>query len=75
MHADFSIGCECLTGAGTWRCTDVGTRVIVAIRINAHPDDPNWYYGPLYAVAASAFDEYAQQGYTPLSFPDQPTEP
>ncbi len=42
-HGDFFIGCVFLTGAGTWRCTDVGTRVIVAIRFDDHPDDPRWY--------------------------------
>jgi hypothetical protein len=30
-HADFHIGKEFYTGSGRWRCTDVGTRVIVAI--------------------------------------------
>jgi hypothetical protein len=30
-HADFSIGCEFTCGGKRWRCTDVGTRVIVAI--------------------------------------------
>jgi len=44
------------------RCTDIGTRVIVAIRIDDHPDDPSWYNGPPYAVAESVFDEYDQQG-------------
>ncbi len=33
-HEDFSIGTEFLTDTGRWRCTDVGTRVIVAIRIS-----------------------------------------
>jgi len=32
-HADFHIGTEFFTGAGKWRCTDVGTRVIVAISL------------------------------------------
>ena len=32
-HADFYIGLEFFTGAGRWRCTDVGTRVIVAISL------------------------------------------
>ena len=49
-HADFFIGCAFLTGAGKWRCTDVGTRVIVAIRIDDHPDDPSWYNGPPYGA-------------------------
>jgi hypothetical protein len=30
-HGDFYIGCEFTCGGKRWRCTDVGTRVIVAI--------------------------------------------
>jgi hypothetical protein len=33
QHADFHIGLEFFTRAGKWRCTDVGTRVIVAISL------------------------------------------
>jgi hypothetical protein len=33
-HSDFQIGCEFMTLAGRWRCTDIGTRTIVAIRID-----------------------------------------
>jgi hypothetical protein len=29
---DFSIGKEFYTATGKWRCTDIGTRVIVAIK-------------------------------------------
>ena len=32
-HADFHIGREFFTGTGKWRCTDIGTRVIVAISL------------------------------------------
>lgn len=32
-HTDFHIDLEFLTGAGKWRCTDVGARVIVAISL------------------------------------------
>lgn len=32
-HSDFRIGIEFTTGAGRWRCTDVGSRVIVAISL------------------------------------------
>jgi len=32
-HSEFYIGTEFLTAAGKWRCTDVGTRVIVAISL------------------------------------------
>jgi len=33
-HEDFSIGLEFYTTTGKWRCTDVGTRTIAAIRID-----------------------------------------
>jgi hypothetical protein len=55
-HADFTIGCEFTTAAGSWRCTDVGTRTIVAIRLDLD-DDPSWYNGPPYAVVETVFDE------------------
>jgi hypothetical protein len=32
-HSDFQIGLEFFTATGKWRCTDVGTRVIVAISL------------------------------------------
>lgn len=54
-HHDFVIGLEFYTAAGRWRCTDIGTRVVVAIRLDA-PDD-SWYQGPPYAVAESVLDE------------------
>ena len=34
-HGDFHIGSEFYTSTGKWRCTDVGTRVIVAISLEA----------------------------------------
>jgi hypothetical protein len=77
-HSDFSIGTEFYTGAAKWRCTDVGTRTIVAIRIDqvtvVHSDgkgrttseivsnDESWFNGPPYAVAESVFDEYSFAG-------------
>ena len=59
-HRDFSIGLEFFTGAGRWRCTDIGTRVIVAIHLDA--PDPSWYNGPPFAVAEVVFDEYDVEG-------------
>ncbi len=53
---DFRIGIEFYTAAGKWRCTDTGTRVIVAIRLDK--DDVSWYVGPPFAVAECVFDEY-----------------
>lgn len=37
-HSDFKISTEFLCGGSTWRVTDVGTRVIVAIQVDS-PDD------------------------------------
>ena len=58
--ADFHIGLEFYTGSGKWRCTDIGTRVIAAIKLDK--DDASWYNGPPYAVAEFVFDEYDQDG-------------
>jgi hypothetical protein len=55
-HDEFRIGLHFLCGGKCWRCTDVGTRTIVAIALG-HPDDPSWYHGPPYAVAEMVFDE------------------
>ena len=72
-HDEFSIGTEFMTDTGQWRCTDVGTRTIAAIKISAVQvthlaedgqltselvsDDPSWFNGPPYAVAEFVFDE------------------
>lgn len=40
--------------AGRWRCTDVGSRTICAIKLEG---DPSWWSGPPYAVAEHVFDE------------------
>lgn len=67
---DFSLGCVFTTGSGKrWRCTDIGTRVIVAVCLDDHPDDPSWYNGPPYAVAEHVFDEYSQEDCTLLTPP------
>jgi hypothetical protein len=63
-HSKFKIGMEFTTGAGRWRCTDVGTRTIAAIRL--HLDhDPSWYNGPPYAVSETVFDEYGMEDCDP----------
>ncbi len=75
---DFFIGLEFYTAAGKWRCTDIGTRVIVAIRIDQvtssrHDpengttieiisDDPSCFNGPPYAIAEYVFDEFDMGG-------------
>jgi hypothetical protein len=63
-HSDFKIGTEFMTAAGRWRCTDVGTRIIAAIRLDLD-HDPFWYNGPPYAVAEQVFDEYDFEGCAP----------
>ena len=63
-HSEFAIGCEFLTESGRWRCTDVGTRTIAAIRLNLD-HDPSWYNGPPYGVVEHVFDEYDIEGVSP----------
>ncbi|UJS24606.1 hypothetical protein [Thiothrix winogradskyi] len=41
-HSDFQIGTEFFTAAGRWRCTDVGTRVIVAISLEPREIMRQW---------------------------------
>lgn len=67
----FAIGTEFRFGEGKWRCTDVGTRTILAIRLDkvkvggSHPrmlaEDQaakeGWFNGPPYAVVEQVFDE------------------
>jgi len=56
QHSDFHIGLEFFASAGfRWRCTDVGSRTIVAIRLDH--EDPNWYRGPPYIAEEVVFDE------------------
>lgn len=56
-HADFHIGLEFVGSAGfRWRCTDVGTRTILAIALDR--DDPHWYQGPPYIAKEVVFDEH-----------------
>ncbi len=56
-HKDFYIGIEFTCGKKRWRCTDKGSRVIVAICLDEYPNDPSWYNGPPYAVVEYVFDE------------------
>jgi hypothetical protein len=60
--SDFSIGIEFFTGAGRWRCSDVGSPTITAFELNQ--SDTSWYVGPPYAVAECVFDEEDQKGCT-----------
>lgn len=55
-HDDFTIGTEFVTTSGTWRCTDIGTRTIIAIKVSDY-EDKSWFRGPPYAVVEIVFDE------------------
>ncbi|WP_263588836.1 hypothetical protein [Sphingopyxis sp. GC21] len=55
-HSDFTIGMEFVMSDGKWRCTDIGTRTVLAIKLDA-PDD-SWYAGPPYAVVEHCLDEF-----------------
>jgi hypothetical protein len=55
-HDDFAIGKEFRSATGGWRCTDVGTRTIIAIKVS-DCDDASWLSGPPYAVTEVVFDE------------------
>lgn len=50
---DFYVDTE--NGPQAWRCTDIGSRVIVAIKLNQ--EDASWHNGPPYALAEIVFDE------------------
>jgi hypothetical protein len=53
--SDFHIGLEFTCGPFWWRCTDVGTRTVTAIRLVE--DNPVWYEGPPYMVDEVVLDE------------------
>ena len=59
-HSDFAINHEFFTATGKWVCTDKGTRVITAIKIDS--SDPQMYIGPPYKVEELVFDEYDLPG-------------
>ncbi len=73
-HSDFKIGTEFHVGDRRWRVTDVGTRVVVAIRLDevvmgysgggsatfnqTEAEFQGLFNGPPYAVNEVVFDEY-----------------
>jgi len=57
---DFELGKEFYTATGKWRCTDIGTRVTVAIHLNQ--EEPMNYNGPPYSIPENVFDEYDVEG-------------
>jgi hypothetical protein len=54
---EFHIGLEFEMSGKRYRCTDVGTRVIVAIEL-APGLSEDWFNGPPYAVREIVIDEY-----------------
>jgi hypothetical protein len=78
-HADFKLGDEFRCGGRQWRCTDIGTRTIVAIRLDQvevgsnQPElrrtlsrvEAEWFNGPPYAVNERIFDEHDIEGCSP----------
>ena len=67
-HADFQIGMEFRTVTGHWRVTDIGTRTVIAIKLDQ--DDPRNYNGPPYSILENVFDEYDLEGCEPLMLSD-----
>jgi hypothetical protein len=53
------IGMEFWSDGGHWRCTDVGKRTVIAIKLDQ--EDPRNYSGPPYMVVEHAMDEYDLQ--------------
>ena len=81
QHSEFDIGTEFTTEEGRrrWRVTDVGTRVVTAIRIDqvesstgclmsfAEAEQAGWFRGPPYALAERIFAECDQQACQPCA--------
>jgi hypothetical protein len=57
LLSDFRIGMEFWMSGARWRCTDIGTRLVIAIKLD-HDDDPSWYDGPPYAVCEHTIDRH-----------------
>lgn len=60
--SDFKIGESFFCNRAEWRVTDIGTRTIIAVDLQAHKDDKSWYNGPPYAVVEEVFDQFDMQG-------------
>lgn len=60
-RSDLCIGSEFRTPTGTWRVTDIGTRTVIAIRIDRAKDE-SLLIGPPYPVLEFVFDEYDLPG-------------
>ena len=68
QHADFQIGMEFLTATGRWRVTDIGTRTVIAIKLDQA--DPRNYNGPPYSIVENVFDEHDLEACAPVKTGD-----
>ncbi len=59
MH-EFRIGLKFYPEAGKSQCTDVGSRVVVALKTDEN--DQTWLSGSPFAVPEVVFDEYDIEG-------------
>ena len=68
-HSDFTTGLSFRTTLGLWRCTDVGTRTIAAIKVGGlgGPTDPTDCQGPPYTIQELVFDENDLPGCSPVT--------
>jgi hypothetical protein len=86
-HSDFRIGTLFRTGSGLWQCTDIGTRTIAAIHLEAvdidgsegertlnklEAETAGLFHGPPYIVGEFSFDEYDIEGCWPDNLSDDP---
>ncbi|CAE6823378.1 hypothetical protein R70006_06315 [Paraburkholderia domus] len=61
LHSDFQIGTEFYSESGLWRCTDVGSRTIVAVKVKDGYPAP--HQAPPFSDAVEVvFDEYDLPG-------------
>lgn len=56
-HGDFMIGSTFYMSSTKWLCTGIGTRTIVAVRVDPGCDVSR-LKGPPYALAEQVIDEY-----------------
>ena len=59
---EFEIGTVFNCGPGHWICTDIGSRVVVAIKRDDDLIQDGWLKGPPFAVEEHVFDENDIQG-------------
>jgi hypothetical protein len=56
-HSEFRVGKSFWCGGRLWRCTDIGSRVVVAILLDSFFTEQEVLKGPPYSVAEMVFDE------------------